>query len=102
MATSIISNEQKEKLFTQVYHKLGVPIRSVELTEDQLYTFLELSMSEYEQYVEDWLIESQWGALDNLNLDTQSLTRAFSSKSLDYENRYTYSYLVYNREVIMY
>ena len=31
-------------------------------------------------------------AFYNLNLDTQSLTRAFTTRSLDYEDRYTYAY----------
>jgi hypothetical protein len=55
-------------------------------------TLLEFSIDEYSQYVQDWLIESQWTALYNLNLDTQSLTKAFTTRSLDYETRYTYAY----------
>jgi hypothetical protein len=55
-------------------------------------TLLEFSIDEYSQYVQDWLIESQWTALNNLNLDTQSLTKAFTTRSLDYETRYTYAY----------
>jgi hypothetical protein len=54
--------------------------------------FMELSLSEYEQYVSDWLIESQWSGLAGLDVDTQSLTRAFTTRSLDYETQYTYSY----------
>lgn len=92
MSTTIITPEQKEKLFTQVFHLLGMPVRGIELTEEQMDTFLELSLSEYEQYVSDWLIESQWSALAGLDVDTQSLTRAFTTRSLDYETQYTYSY----------
>jgi hypothetical protein len=92
MSATIINPQDREKLFTQVLNVLGMPVRSVELTEEQLDTFLELSLSEYEQYVEDWLIESQWSALDGLDTNTQSLTRAFTTKSLDFETRYTYSY----------
>lgn len=92
MATTVISQTEKEKLYTQVLHLLGMPVRGVELTEEQMDTFLELSISEYEQYVSDWLIESQWSALAGLDLDTQSLTNAFTSRSLDYETQYTYSY----------
>lgn len=88
----IITPQEKEKLYTQVLHLLGMPVRGIELTEEQMDTFLELSLSEYEQYVGDWLIESQWGALDGMNLDEQSLTRAFTTRSLDYETQYTYSY----------
>ena len=92
MSTTIITQEQKEKLYTQVFHLLGMPVRGIELTEEQMDTFLELSLSEYEQYVSDWLIESQWSALAGLDVDTQSLTRAFTTRSLDYETQYTHSY----------
>ena len=92
MAATIISQPEKEKLYTQVFHLLGMPVRGVELTEEQMDTFMELSLSEYEQYVSDWLIESQWSALAGLDVDTQSLTRAFTTRSLDYETQYTHSY----------
>ena len=92
MSTTVISNTEKQKLYSQVFHLLGLPVRGVELTEEQMDTFLELSVSEYEQYVSDWLIESQWSALAGLNVDTQSLTRAFTTRSLDYETQYTHSY----------
>jgi hypothetical protein len=92
MSATIITNPQKQKLYTQVFHLLGLPVRGVELTEEQMDTFLELSMSEYEQYVSDWLIESQWSSLIGINVDEQSLTRAFTTRSLDYETQFTYSY----------
>jgi len=89
---SIINESDRDKLYTQVRHLLGAPLRSVELEDEQMDTLLEFSIDEYSQYVQDWLIESQWTALNNLNLDTQSLTRAFTTRSLDYEDRYTYAY----------
>ncbi len=92
MSATIISQPEKEKLYTQVFHLLGMPVRGIELTEEQMDTFMELSLSEYEQYVSDWLIESQWSGLSGLDVDTQSLTRAFTTRSLDYETQYTYSY----------
>ena len=90
--SDIISQSDKQKLFTQVFHLLGLPVRGIELTEEQMDTFLELSISEYEQYVSDWLIESQWSSLNGLNVDTQSLSRAFTTRSLDFETQYTHSY----------
>ena len=92
MATTVINGDDREKLFTQVLHLLGLPVRGVELTEEQMDSFLELSISEYEQYVSDWLIESQWSALMGLDVDTQSLTRAFTTRSLDWETQYSHSY----------
>ena len=90
--SQIISQAEKDKLYTQVFHLLGMPVRGIELTEEQMDTFMELALSEYEQYVSDWLIESQWSALAGLDVDTQSLTRAFTTRSLDYETQYTHSY----------
>lgn len=90
--SNIISQKDKEKLYTQVFHLLGMPVRGVELTEEQMDTFLELSLSEYEQFVSDWLIESQWSSLAGLDVDTQSLTRAFTTRSLDYETQFTHAY----------
>jgi hypothetical protein len=92
MATTVINGEDKEKLYTQVLHLLGLPVRGIELKEEQMDTFLEISISEYEQYVMDWLIESQWSALVGLDVDNQSLARAFTSRSLNYETQYSYSY----------
>ncbi len=92
MASTIISQAEKDKLYTQVLHLLGLPVRGIELTEEQMDSFLELAVSEYEQYVNDWLIESQWSALIGIDVDTQSLQRAFTTRSLDYETQYSYSY----------
>jgi hypothetical protein len=92
MAITVINGEDKEKLYTQALHLLGSPVRGVELQEEQMDTYLELAISEYEQYVSDWLIESQWSALAGLDVDTQSLARAFTTRSLDYETQYSYSY----------
>lgn len=92
MSTTVISQNEKEKLYTQALHLLGMPVRGVELTEEQMDTFLELSISEYEQYVNDWLIESQWSSLVGLDVDTQSLSRAFTTRSFDFETQYTYAY----------
>lgn len=92
MSATIITNPEKQKLYTQVLHLLGLPARGVELTEEQLDTFLELSLSEYEQYVNDWLIESQWSSLIGIDVDTQSLSRAFTTRSLDYETQFSHAY----------
>ena len=86
---SIIAEPDRSKLYTKIRHLLGAPLRSVELEDEQMDTLLEFSIDEYSQYVQDWLIESQWTNLYGLDLDTQSLTRAFTTRSLDYQTRYT-------------
>jgi hypothetical protein len=90
--TAIIPEPERTKLYTRIKHLLGAPLRSIELEDEQMDSLLELSIGDYSQYIQDWLIESQWTSLYNLNLDTQSLSRAFVTKSLDWETRYTYAY----------
>jgi hypothetical protein len=89
---TIITEPYRSQLYTKVRHVLGAPIRSIELEDEQMDSILEFAIGDYSQYVQDWLIESQWTSLYNLNLDTQSLSRAFVTKSLDYENRYAQAY----------
>jgi hypothetical protein len=89
---AIISEPERTKFYQKVRHLLGAPLRSVELEDEMMDTLLEYSIDDYSQYVQDWLTEAQWTSLYNLNLDTQSLSRAFLTKSLDYEERYQYAY----------
>ena len=56
----LISSVQREKLFRQCKHMLGAPIRGVELLDEMMDTALEISISDYGMYVQDWLIENQW------------------------------------------
>lgn len=89
---AIIAEPERTALYTRLRHLLGAPLRSIELEDEQLDSLLELAIEDYSEQVNNWLIESQWTSLYNLNLDTQSLSRAFVTKSLDYEQRYTYAY----------
>jgi hypothetical protein len=87
-----ITEPQRTKLYTRIRHLLGAPIRGVEIEDEMLDSLLELSIQDYAQYVNDWLIESQWTSLYGLNLDEQSVTRAFITRSLDWETQFTYAY----------
>ena len=93
MATTVIITEpDRNKLYKRIKNLLGAPLRSVELEDEMMDSLLELSIQDYAQHVNDWLIESQWTSLAGLNLDEQSLTRAFTTRSLDYETQFTYAY----------
>jgi len=92
MTTSIIQEPDRGKLYKRIKNLLGAPLRSVELEDEMMDSLLELSIQDYSQHVNDWLIESQWSSLYGLNLDEQSVTRAFTTRSLDWETQYTYSY----------
>ena len=88
----IISDSEKQKLFRQVRHRLGAPLRKVELDDEMMCTLLEISIEDHSSYINDWLIETQWSSLDGINLDTADLTKALTTRSLDYEDSFTYAY----------
>jgi hypothetical protein len=87
-----VSTEEREKLFRQLRHSLGAPIRQIELTDEQLCTLLEISIEDYAQYVQEWLIEHQWQSLLGANITTTDMAFALSVRSLDYVNQSTYAY----------
>ena len=89
---SIIQPEKRNKLFTQVKHLLGAPIRSVELEDEMLDTALEIAVQDYGQYVQDWLIENQWSSVYGQDQDVISLTNAFMTRDLSFETSFTYAY----------
>jgi hypothetical protein len=87
-----VSAEEREKLFRQLRHSLGAPIRQIELTDEQLCTLLEISIEDYAQYVQEWLIEHQWSSLLGQNITTTDMAFALSVRTLDYVNQSTYAY----------
>lgn len=87
-----ISTADKEKLFRQFRHSLGAPIRQIELTDEQLCTLLEISIEDYAQYVQEWLIEHQWQSLLGQNITTTDMSFALSVRTLDYVQQATYAY----------
>ena len=69
----VIEEAEKQKLFRQVRHRLGAPLRKVELSDEQMCTLLEIAVEDHSSYINEWLIEAQWSSLDGINLDTTDL-----------------------------
>lgn len=88
----IINNTEKEKLFRQVKHRLGAPIRKVELEDEMLCTLLEISIEDHSAFINEWLIEAQWSSLYGKDITKTDLTKSLTTRSLDYENSFTYAY----------
>jgi len=86
------SNEDKERIFTQFKHSMGAPLRQIELTDEQLCTFLDIAIEDYAQYVQEWLIEHQWQSLLGQNIDTTDMAFAMSVRNFDFMTQYTYAY----------
>jgi hypothetical protein len=62
-----LNDQIKDELFTQIKHRLGAPIRKIELDWDMMCSLLATSIEDYSQRVQDWLIENQWSL--HLQLD---------------------------------
>ena len=77
---AIIVEPERSKLYRRIKALLGAPVRGVELEDEQMDSLLELAIGDYEQYILDWLIESQWTSLYGMNLDEQSLSRALTKE----------------------
>lgn len=88
----VIAEPERSKLYTRIKHLLGAPIRSVEVEDEMMDSLMELSIGDYEQYILDWLIESQWVNLVNLNMTTQSVANALITRTMNFEQQFQYSY----------
>tara|TARA_R110000851_G_scaffold229956_2_gene382704 strand:- start:300 stop:1439 length:1140 start_codon:yes stop_codon:yes gene_type:complete len=87
-----VSNEDKQRVFEQFRVSMGAPLRQIELTDDMLCTLLEISIEDYAQYTQEWLIEHQWQSLLGKNIDTTDMAFALSVRDFDFMTQYTYAY----------
>jgi hypothetical protein len=84
--------EDKLKIFEQFRVSMGWPNRKVELDDDQLCVLLEISIEDYAQYTQEWLIEHQWSSFLGKDVDTIDMAFALSVRTLDFSTQYTYAY----------
>jgi hypothetical protein len=89
---SVIQEPDRSKIYTRLKHSLGAPIRSIELTDEMLDSLMELSIQDYEQYIQNWLIDTNWVNLVNLDMSQKSVARALSTRTHDFEKQFQYSY----------
>ena len=87
-----VSNEDKQRVFEQFRVSMGAPLRQIELTDDMLCVLLEISIEDYAQYTQEWLIEHQWQSLLGKNIDTTDMAFALSVRDFDFMTQYTYAY----------
>ena len=87
-----LNDQIKEELFTMIKHRLGAPIRKIELDWDQMCSLLETSIEDYAQRVQDWLIENQWSSLLGNDVNNTDIAFALTTRSLDFESRFSYAY----------
>lgn len=88
----VIPEPERSKIYTRIKHLLGAPLRSVELEDEQMDSLMELAIGDYEEYILQWLIDSQWVNLVNLNMTEKSVARALVTRTMDFEQQFAYSY----------
>lgn len=85
-------DKEKERLFRIVKRKLGAGSRKVELTDDDLCDLLELAVGDYAEYVQNFIIESNWASLfgkkTGLEMSNQEIAFALSMRTLDMTKDY--------------
>lgn len=89
---SDITVSEKNKLFTQIKTLLGAPILDVDVENEQMEILLDISIEEYSQFINDWLIQQQWGSLQYLSLDKTEIMFALTTKDLEFEKSFTFAY----------
>ena len=89
---SVIPEPERSKIYTRIKHLLGAPVRSVEVEDEMMDSLMELSIQDYEEYILQWLIDSQWVNLVNLNMSEKSVAKALVTRTMDFEQQFAYSY----------
>ena len=78
-------------LFDKVRKALGAPVRSVELTDDQLCALLEIALEDYSERVQNEIIDNNWMSFyGKYAADTKSLAQGFMFRTLDLSKDYSY------------
>ena len=89
---AVIPEPERSKIYTRIKHLLGAPLRSVEVEDEMMDSLMELSIQDYEEYILQWLIDSQWVNLVNLNMSEKSVAKALVTRTMDFEQQFAYSY----------
>jgi len=89
---ALITTVQKNKLYLQIKHELGYPLRPFELKDEMMDSYLEMVVEDYSSLVNQWLIQQQWVALEGMNKETGDFLAAFTNKSNHYMESFTYAY----------
>ena len=89
---AVLPEPERSRIYTRIKHLLGAPLRSVELEDEMMDSLMELAIGDYEEYILQWLIDSQWVNLVNLNMNERSVARALVTRTMDFEQQFSYAY----------
>ena len=84
----MVLNNEIQDLFKIVRTQLGAPIRSVQLTDDQLCDLLKVAVGDYAAKVQAWLIGTQWlnmqGKSNQIFQDPMEIAHAMTVRMFDW------------------
>ena len=90
----MILTEDVKHLFHLVRVALGSPIRSIELTDDQLCALLEIAIGDYAEKVQNWVLETQWLNVQGKNTiqfqNPNELAYVMTVRTMDWSRNYSY------------
>lgn len=89
---ALITTVDRNKLFLHVKHELGYPLRPFEIKDEMMLSYLEMAIEDYSSVVNNWLIHQQWVGLEGLDKGSADFLSAFTTKSTDYMESFTYAY----------
>ena len=89
---ALITVADKNKLYLHVKHELGFPLRPFEIEDEMMDSYLEMVVEDYSALVNNWLIQQQWVGLEGLNKEASDFLSAFTTKSNNYMESFTYAY----------
>lgn len=82
--------EEIQDLFRKCRTELGAPVVDVELTDAQLCDLLEMSIEDYAEKVQNWLVMSQWATLYGKNVSNTDMAYALSVRTMDMSKDFSY------------
>ncbi len=82
-------DNDKKKLFRIVRNKLGAPVRKIQLTDEQLCDLLEISVGNYAERVQNFIIENNWASLYGKDMSNTDIAYALSVRTLDITKDYS-------------
>lgn len=82
--------EEIQDLFRKCRTELGAPVVDVELTDAQLCDLLEMSIEDYAEKVQNWLVMSQWATLYGKNVSNTDMAYALSVRTMDMSRDFSY------------
>ena len=77
-------------LFRKCMSELGAPVVEVELTDAQLCDLLELSIEDYAEKVQNWLIMNQWATIYGKDVSNIDMAYALSVRTMDMSKEFSY------------